>query len=222
MVRARVSTRAGRPAKLLGVSPTHYFSSQTAFLDARKLRSFPLLSLRCRGQALQFLTGEGVFAKAGLDEGSRLLLESLDLGGGATFADLGCGWGAVGAFVAAKFPGAQVLACDINPRAVQLCAHNFALNQLPNAHAWCGDGLSAVRPQLFDAVACNPPIRAGNTVIAKLFADAHAGLKSGGALWVVIRTAQGAKSWQKRLAQQFGACETLAIRGGYRILRAVR
>jgi 16S rRNA G1207 methylase RsmC len=45
-------------------------------------------------------------------------------------------------------------------------------------------------------------------------------MKPRGALWVVIRTAQGAKSWQKRLAEQFGACETLRIESGYRILRA--
>jgi 16S rRNA (guanine1207-N2)-methyltransferase len=175
-----------------------------------------------KGRALQFLTGEGVFSRSGLDEGSRLLIETIDLEPGSSFCDLGCGWGAVGAFIGHSFPQTRVFACDVNARAVQLARFNLELNKVKNAVAWCDDGLSATRPELFDAIACNPPIRAGNPTIFKLFADAERGLKVGGSLWIVIRTAQGAKSWQKRLEAQFGECETLLIKNGYRILRAVR
>ncbi len=176
---------------------------------------------------MQFLTGDGVFSKSALDAGSRLLIETLFvetsfLSPNATFCDLGCGWGAVGAFVVKRYPKTQLYACDVNARAVQLAKRNLEANRIEGAAVWCGDGLSATRADFFGYIACNPPIRAGNLVIEKLFADAKRGLQIGGQLWVVIRTAQGAKSWQKRLETQFGSCETIVIKNGYRILKAVR
>ena len=39
-------------------------------------------------------------------------------------------------------------------------------------------------------------------------------LKVGGHLWIVLRTAQGAKSWAKKLETQFGNCGTVAIEKG--------
>lgn len=200
---------------------SHYFSSQPALTDAQLARSSPL-RVFARGHFLQFLTAEGVFSRRGLDEGSRLLIETISLPDGAVCCDLGCGWGAVGAYIAREFPTARLFAGDINARAVALTRHNWGLNQIEGAGAWCGDGLGAVRDEIFDVIACNPPIRAGNAAIDAMFEDAHRTLKPSGALWVVIRTAQGAKSWQKKLAARFGACETVVMKGGYRVLKAVK
>ena len=199
---------------------SHYFSPQNTLFDARFLQT-PPRPISARGRTLQFLTGEGVFSKSRLDEGSQILIEALKMPGKANFCDLGCGWGAVGTFIGKTFPETSIYAVDVNARAVQLARWNLGLNKIAGA-AWCGDGLDAVADDFFDCIACNPPIRAGNATIEKLFADAQRGLKTGGALWVVIRTAQGAKSWQKKLAAQFGECETLQIKDGYRILRAVQ
>ncbi len=204
----------------LAVPQSHYFSPQNELSDERLAKKSPL-QVWAFGRNLQFLTGEGVFSKKALDAGSRLLLETLKLMPDSIFCDLGCGWGAVAAHIAKEFPNAKIYACDINPRAAGLAKHNLQRNQIQGA-VWCGDGLSATRAGFFTCIACNPPIRAGNRVIEKLFADAHRGLRIGGELWVVIRTAQGAKSWQKRLESQFGSCETRIIENGYRILKAVR
>ena len=199
---------------------SHYFSPQNTLSDEQISKKSPL-EIWARGHCLQFLTGNGVFSKSALDAGSRLLIETIALSSNSIFCDLGCGWGAVGSFIAREFPNTKVFACDVNARAAQLAKGNLARNQIEGA-VWCGDGLSATRANFFTCIACNPPIRAGNVVIEKLFADAHRGLQIGGELWVVIRTAQGAKSWQKRLEAQFGVCETMVIKNGYRILKAVR
>jgi 16S rRNA (guanine1207-N2)-methyltransferase len=174
-----------------------------------------------RGHTLEFNAGAGVFSKGGLDAGTRLLIETIEFPTEARLCDLGCGWGAVGCFAAAIAPAASVWMCDINLNAVVLARHNIRHNNLSRATAWCGNGLKAVASASFGAVFCNPPVRAGNVVIAELFNDAQRCLCPGGALWVVLRTAQGAKSWQRKLAAQFGNCETVAIDGGYRILKCV-
>jgi 16S rRNA (guanine1207-N2)-methyltransferase len=183
------------------------------------------ITVRAAGSSLPLLTGAGVFARSGLDAGSRLLIETAlhenAYPAGGRLCDLGCGWGPVGCCAARLLPQTQVLLCDINPRAAQLAALNVARNDLSNARVWCGDGLDALRAGCLDAVLCNPPVRAGNAVIGKLFADAQRCLKQDGVLWVVLRTAQGAKSWQKKLAAQFGDCRAVAIDGGYRVLQSV-
>ena len=175
--------------------------------------------MTCRNRTLKLATGAGVFARRGLDEGTRLLLESADLTGAKRIGDLGCGWGAVACFVAHEYSMSQVVACDINLRATQLAQLNLQTNKIENANVWCGDGLSSTRDNFFDAILFNPPIRAGNAVIQKLFDDAFRYLKIGGKLWIVLRTAQGAKSWAKKLETQFGNCETVLIVSGYRILK---
>lgn len=168
------------------------------------------------------LTGAEVFARSGLDAGTLLLLETAALADRHAICDLGCGWGAVGCVVAHTVPEAAVWLCDINWRAVHLARANLKRNGIQNAALWTGNGLHAARDHCFDAILCNPPVRAGNTVIADLFAEAHRCLAPGGSLWVVLRTAQGAKSWQRRLQTDWGNCETRAIEGGYRILESVK
>lgn len=199
--------------------PAHYFTSQTPLLPAdwpQKARSFSVVA---RSQKLEFLSSPSVFSKGEFDFGSRLLLDHLQIAPDARVCDLGCGWGALAAFVASTSPESKVWACDINPRAVQLADWNFRRNNINNVAAWCGDGLQTVRANWFDCIVCNPPVRAGNATIARLFEDSLRCLKPNGSLWVVLRTAQGAKSWQQKLAAQFGSCETVEMDKGYRVLR---
>jgi 16S rRNA (guanine1207-N2)-methyltransferase len=181
-----------------------------------------MVSITVRGETLELTTGVGVFSRSGLDEGSQLLLETAHWKKNARILDLGCGWGAMGCFAARLSPRARVALCDINLRATELARENIRANGLKNAAVWCGDGATAVRDTRFDCVLCNPPVRAGNAVIERLFEDAHRVLESGGALWVVLRTAQGAKSWMRRLEESWGNCETVTMRQGYRILKSVK
>jgi 16S rRNA (guanine1207-N2)-methyltransferase len=204
--------------------PSHYFSSSPAGPDGlRPVR------VRAAGQALTLLSGAGTFSRDGLDDGSKLLLETFlrenalreAAPEAQTWLDLGCGWGAVGCLLASVRPDCRILACDINRRAARLAARNAKDNAL-NINVWCGDGAAALRAEICDAVLCNPPVRAGNAVIAQLFEDSARVLKPGGTLGVVLRTAQGAKSWARRLEVQFGACRTVEQRDGFRILAATK
>ena len=175
------------PSHPLMESPTrapHYFSREGTPFSASEIERMRPFPVSFEGVGLQFLTGNGLFSRGEFDEGSRLLVETLHRQGqfpdAARFCDLGCGWGGIGALWGATHPGHFVFACDVNPRAAQLTGVNFARNAVDNAAVWCADGLSATRDEVFDVVACNPPIRAGNATIESLFESAHRCLKAKG------------------------------------------
>jgi methylase of polypeptide subunit release factors len=83
-------------------------------------------------------------------------LATLDLAG-KRFLDMGTGSGAVGIFAAAR--GAQVTACDINPRAVRLAARNAQGNGV-QMEVVESDLFDALDGRLFDVIAFNLPFYA--------------------------------------------------------------
>lgn len=201
------------------MSSSHYFSRNTENAAVEKTRA---VEIHARGSQLRMQTSVGTFSRSGLDEGSAILLERCEIAPGSRVLDLGCGWGAVGCVVADSVAESFVAMCDVNLRAAHLALENARINGLRNIVAWCGDGANAAAGETFDVVLLNPPVRAGNDVMQKLFNDAQRVLKSGGSLWIVLRTAQGAKSWQKRLEEQWGNCQTVEIDKGYRIFQCVK
>jgi 16S rRNA (guanine1207-N2)-methyltransferase len=214
---------------------SHYFSHQGEVVEAavgKPVRGTRRVAVHAAGHHLVLTSGAGVFARDRFDPGSALLVETFiaRVTAGPAVAgpeprvpegpllDLGCGWGGVGCLLAAHYPQLKVALCDINLPACRLARHNAAENALLNTTVWCGNGCDAAKPGLFAHVLCNPPVRAGNAAIAHLFSGARKSLHRGCKQWIVLRTAQGAKSWIKRLQGEWGNCETLAIEAGYRVL----
>ena len=172
-----------------------------------------------RGTDLTFRTDAGVFSRGEVDTGTRLLLEALPEEMSGEILDLGCGWGVIGISIAKKWPETRVTMADINIRALELSRENAKRNR---AEVTCAesDGMAAFTGMTFDAVVTNPPIRAGKQVIYKMFADAAASLKPGGALYLVIRKQQGAESCIRYLQTIYAEVEKLDRSGGFWVLRA--
>ena len=105
-------------------------------------------------------------------------------------------------------------------RLLALARRNVADNGM-QAAALLSDGFAAIEGE-FDAVITNPPIRAGKAVIYKMFEDAKAHLREGGALYLVIRKQQGAPSALKFLKTLYADAEVIARDGGYWIIRCAR
>ena len=190
----------------------HYYTANPA--SAHDERRFELSLL---GRSLRFTTDAGVFSKDGLDKGTALLLEALPPLSGRAL-DLGCGWGPVGAALAARYPDLDVVMTDVNARAAGLARRNLAANGL-RAEVLEGDGFEAVTGT-FDAIVTNPPIRAGKAVIYDLFLRAREYLKPDGALYLVIRKQQGAPSALKLLKEHYAAAEVIDRGGGFWVIRA--
>ena len=192
----------------------HYFTSDPSRKPNRKSIDFRFL-----GISETFISDDGVFSKETLDFGSRVLLETVigrDLRG--DILDLGCGWGVIGIAVARKWPETRVTLADVNTRALALSRENAKRNR---AEVVCAesDGMAALMDRSFDAVITNPPIRAGKQVIYRMFADAAARLKPGGALYLVIRKQQGAESCIRYLQTLFANVEKLDKSGGFWVLK---
>ena len=195
----------------------HYYSSNPTAEHDRKVWDATL-----RGQTFRFVSDAGVFAKGGVDFGSRTLIEAMEIPQDAKVLDVGCGYGPIG-LAAAKLAGrGHVTMIDVNARAVDLARENAELNQVSNVTILESDLFAALKDQKFDVVLTNPPIRAGKSIVHAIFEGAYERLESGGALWIVIQKKQGAPSAKAKLESRFAQVEGVSKDKGYRFYKAVK
>ena len=186
-----------------------YFGSVTAGLARQKSRvltasgplpagqlprpRFPLAERHDAGLAapLELWAHGAAFGGAGLDLGTRFLLPHLSGARGTDRAvDLGCGTGAIAAYLALTRPGLQVIATDQSAAAVDSAVRTMAANGVADrVQVRRDDALSGLPEKSEELVLLNPPFHIGASVHAgialKLFADAGRVLKPGGELWTV-------------------------------------
>lgn len=192
----------------------HYFSRQP------QAPSEPVaFEVTIRGFRLSLLSDRGVFSHGQVDQGTRLLAETMQLPSRGEILDLGCGYGLLGLLAAKLSPHAHVTLIDVNERAVALAEENLRRNNIANAEVICGDAPVVLGEREFDVVVCNPPIRVGRRQVLRLIEDAARRLTEGGALWLVVRTDKGAKRLAREIAVWFEQVEIAARRGGYLVFR---
>ena len=113
------------------------------------------------GQTLALDVPWDLFASQGIDDGTLLLLQHLPDGEPRSVLDLGCGYGALGLPVAARWPQARCLLVDRDLLAVAASAHNAAALGLRNVESRPGLGYRDLAGEQFDWVLCNVPARIG-------------------------------------------------------------
>lgn len=192
----------------------HYFSSNPSSASKRKV-----VSAELRGFQFGFFTDAGVFSKSGIDFGSELLIQNMEIPERAKVLDVGCGYGPIGLTAAKLAALGTVLLVDINERALSLAEENAKVHDITNASFIQSDGLQEVKERDFTRILTNPPIRAGKEVVHRIFTEAAAHLAPTGELWVVIQKKQGAPSAKKKLEELFLEVEDVARDAGYRIFR---
>lgn len=194
----------------------HYYTNRPAAEHDRRT-----IEVELRGKKVRLVTDAGVFSKSGLDYGSRVLIDALEIPEKASVLDVGCGYGPIG--IAAGILGAtSIVMLDVNERAIELARENAAANGVPQAKAMQSDLLEAVSQERFDVIITNPPIRAGKETVHRLFEQASECLKPGGSLWIVIQKKQGAPSAKAKLEELFERVDEVTKDKGYRIYKAVK
>jgi 16S rRNA G1207 methylase RsmC len=195
----------------------HYFTNSEKAGQNRKVTHATIW-----GTDYELITASGVFARAGLDIATAVLLRSCDPPTGATrLCDVGCGYGPIAIALADHCPTATVDAVDVNDAALQLCGENAAA-------AGVADRVVTIRPEetdptaRYDEIWSNPPIRIGKQALHELLLTWLPRLNPGGAMRMVVGKNLGADSLQNWLTGQGYPCERAASAKGFRVLVARR
>ncbi|MYA71346.1 methyltransferase [Candidatus Poribacteria bacterium] len=149
-----------------------------------------------RGVSLTFSATWGLFSPKGIDAGTRLLLEHLDIQDGDTCLDLGCGYGAIGITLAKCAQTSTVYMVDKDFVAVDYARKNVAQNRLHNCHVLLSNGFSHLPNIQFDLIVSNLPANVGKELLQIFLADTRHYLKPKGRLYVV--TISGLREFIKR------------------------
>jgi 16S rRNA (guanine1207-N2)-methyltransferase len=192
----------------------HYFADE----PASPLTRVPV-SADVWGHHLDLVSASGVFAAGRVDLGTGVLFRSTGPPTtGATFLDLGCGYGLIACALAVARPEATVWGVDVNQRALRLTAENAA--RVGAAHRVRTSPPDGVPPGVvFDQIWSNPPVRVGKPALHALLLHWLPRMAPDGTASLVVGKNLGADSLQRWLREQGYACDRLASAKGFRVLQ---
>ncbi|MDD7504841.1 MAG: methyltransferase [Actinomycetaceae bacterium] len=169
-------------------------------------------------------TQAGIFSPRGLDKGSAVFLHKVplvDLNPGSLAVDLGCGWGPLTLALAQSHPESEVIAVDVNERALALSADNAKRNGLNNVTASMPEAAITQLEQTgrtIDLLWSNPPIRIGKTQLHDLLTRWLNLLSPEGVAYLVVQKNLGADSLIKWLNNQAHTASKVGSSQGYRVI----
>ena len=196
----------------------HYYSPE----PGSKLEKGIIVTV-LRGRRYRLVTATGIFSSKRIDNGTRLLVESMDVPSAGSFLDLGCGNGVIGIVAASTEPDLKVTLTDVNSRATMIAGENVARMRLGNVEVLTGDLYQPVGDRKYTTIASNPPISAGmRKVVEPLVMGAVDHLEAGGLLQLVVQSNKGGKTLAKFIDDYFGEHSVASKGSGYRVLIARR
>lgn len=185
------------------------------------LRRDIVFTATVRGQPLTFHSTWGLFSPREVDEGTRLLLEHVEVNPADCSLDLGCGYGPIGLTLARLAPAGRHLLVDKDFVAVDYARRNAQVNAIDNCEVLLSNGFSHVGERRFDLVASNLPAKVGKEMLYLYLYDALAHLEPGGRLYVV--TISGLRAFIKRAFEEvFGNYDKVKQGKSYTVGLAVK
>jgi 16S rRNA (guanine1207-N2)-methyltransferase len=162
-----------------------------------------------------------VFSRGELDEGTRLLLDAVEVRATDNALDIGCGAGIIGLHIARQAAEGHVTMVDASFAAVAVAQRNIAGSGLTNVRALPSDGARAVLPERFDLVVTNPPFHQGGlqsiAVAERFIREAAQALRRHGRFYLV---ANRFLKYEPALQASFQQVREVAGNGRYKVLRA--
>ena len=145
---------------------------------------------------LEYQTTWGLFSPRAIDDGSRLLLDHLEINSDDDCLDLGCGYGVLGLSMARAAPDGHSLLVDKDFVAVDYSEKNRLRNRIENASCLLSNGFDQIPKQQFDLIVSNIPAKVGKEMLYIYLFDALDYLKPGGSFYIVTIT--GLRQFFKR------------------------
>jgi 16S rRNA G1207 methylase RsmC len=172
-------------------------------------------------QGLRFYTTWGLFSPRAIDDGSRLLLDYLELEKSDDCLDLGCGYGVLGLCMAKQAPNGHTLMVDKDFVAVDYAEKNRVYNRIDNASCILSNGFAQIPAQQFDVIVSNIPAKVGKEMLYIYLFDALEFLKPGGSFYIVTIT--GLRQFFKRgFSEVFGHYEKIKQGKTYTVARGIK
>ncbi len=154
--------------------------------DYEQLRKDIEFDAELLGHRLHFHTTWGLFSPKGIDEGTRLLLDHIEVRPDDRAIDLGCGYGPIGLAIAKSAPQGHCTLVDKDFVAVEYARKNAAANRIDNVDILLSNGLQQVPPGSFTLAATNLPAKANKEHYYLFFHDIHERLEPGGRFYIVV------------------------------------
>ncbi|WP_172121136.1 class I SAM-dependent methyltransferase [Actinomyces faecalis] len=199
----------------------HYFTASPSVPAQEQTHRFLI-----RGREHEVVTASGVFSASRLDKGTQVLLDHVPQPPSTgTFLDLGCGWGAIALALADASPQAEVLAVDVNDRALELTTRNAVTAGHDQVRAVQAEELLAELYRTgrhLDLIWSNPPVRVGKEALHGLLLSWLPLLSEDGEAWLVVGKNLGADSLARWMGEQGYTVSKESSSKGFRVLRVRR
>ncbi len=174
------------------------------------------------GKDFTFKSVDSVFSKNKIDEGTKVLLETVlknyDTMQGDVL-DFGCGVGVIGIVLKTFYESVNVDMLDVNSVAVELSKENCKINSVAQNKVFESNLYDKV-DRKYTHIVTNPPIKVGKAILFEVVTGAYEHLSVNGDIVLVIRKSHGEESMKKHMESVFGNCEILKRDKGYYILRS--
>ncbi len=162
-----------------------------------------------------------VFADSKLDEGTRLLLDVMEVHPSDQALDLGCGAGFIGLHMAREASSGRVTMVDASLAAVATAQRSATEQGLTNVRVLASDGAQAVRDQRFSLIATNPPFHQGGIqtlqIAERFIRDAAQVLTQNGRFYLV---ANRFLKYEPTLLSCFRSVQEVGGNSRYKVLLA--
>ena len=152
---ATIPARRGSDASCQTTRETVIGSVGTADVDLDQLRKDIVFSESLRGIRLDYHTTWGLFSPRSIDEGTRLLLDHVEIASNEDSIDLGCGYGPIGLTLARLAPHGQAVLIDKDFVAIDYARKNAERNGINNTEIFLSNGFAQVEQRTFDVVVSN-------------------------------------------------------------------
>ena len=157
--------------------------SEAYFDELRKDLSF---EAELTGQHLKFNTTWGLFSPKGIDDGTRLLLDYLEIRKDDIALDLGCGYGPIGLTIARQATEGFCTMVDKDFIAIEYARKNAKQNNIKNVDIYLSDGCNHLKQESFTLVVTNLPAKTSKEHYYLFFYDAFLRMKPGARVYVVV------------------------------------
>ena len=134
-----------------------------------KIRQDIVFSDTLRGETLHYHTTWGLFSPKAVDEGSRLLLDHLEIKHDDDTLDLGCGYGPLGLTLARLAPDGTSVLIDKDFVAVEYSKKNAQINNIKNVEIFLSNGFDQIGKRKFDLIVSNLPAKPEKSSTTSIF-----------------------------------------------------